>query len=382
MTQQILIVAAEASSALYAQRLLEHWRRQGLDFHAFGIGSSDMEALGFERLGKSEELAVMGFVEVAKHFRKIKSVFNQLVVEAEKRRPQFVLLLDYPDFNLRLAKKMKALGIPVVYYISPQVWAWRKSRVHFIKKHVDKMLCLLPFEKDFYKQHGVDVEFVGHPMLDEIDPKLFDAKERDFSRSRYGVSSSDTWVGLMPGSRNAELEKHLAVQLEVAKRMHLQRPDLKFALLVAPSYTAEELKQRLPAYDIPLSFIKDDPMKMVSLVDIVLVASGTATLVVGLLQKPMVIMYKMSPLTVWIARKIVKGTRFFGLINLVLGKKVVPELLQDEASVENLTTEMMKYVNDIEYRKRVEQELAQAPHVLGDRGVTARVANYVQAYLQ
>lgn len=216
---EILIVAAEASSALYAQRLLEEWRAKDQHVKAFGIGSRAMESLGFEILGRSEELAVVGLTEVIRHYSEIKSVFEKIVSETSRRKPKIILLLDYPDFNLRLAKKLKSLNIPIVYYISPQVWAWRKSRIHTIKKLVDKMLVLLPFEKDFYKSNGVDVEFVGHPILDELSSKLFDATERNFARNRYGILPDDTWIGLMPGSRSSELKLHLDTQIEVAERL-------------------------------------------------------------------------------------------------------------------------------------------------------------------
>src|SRR5690606_25294045 len=168
----ILIVAAEASSTHYAEKLLTSWKEMGYEVSAFGIGSQRMEELGFERFGKSEELAVMGIQEVLAVFDKIWKVFHKLIDEAKKRQPDCVLLLDYPDFNLRLAKKLKKAGFKIFYYISPQIWAWRTGRVHFIKKYIDKVLVLFPFEVDFYKKYGVDVEFMGHPLLDDIRPEL------------------------------------------------------------------------------------------------------------------------------------------------------------------------------------------------------------------
>lgn len=212
------------------------------------------------------------------------------------------------------------------------MWAWRKSRIHDIRKLVDKMLVLLPFEKDFYKQNGVDVEFVGHPLLDELKSELFNEEERQKERSKYGVLPDECWIGLMPGSRKSEIKHHLADQLSAAQILYSKNKKLKFALLVAPTFSNEDVQQLLPHYDVPLTLMQQDPLKMVSLVDIVLCASGTATLVVGLLKRPMVIMYKMNPVSAWFARLVVKGTAHFGLINLVLGKSVVPELFQGEAS--------------------------------------------------
>ncbi|MCB0349935.1 MAG: lipid-A-disaccharide synthase [Bdellovibrionales bacterium] len=378
---EILIVAGEASSALYAQRLLEYWQRNNQEIKAYGVGSIAMEQLGFDRIGRSEEMAVVGLTEVLKHYSAIKKVFNDIIEQTKIRKPKVILLLDYPDFNLRLAKKLKPLGIPIVYYISPQVWAWRKSRVHDIRKLVDKMLVLLPFEKDFYKGFDVDVEFVGHPLLDELKSELFNEEARQVERSRYGVLPGETWIGLMPGSRNSEIKHHLVSQLQAAQIIYSQNKQLKFALLVAPTFSKEDIQKVLPQYDIPLTIVQADPLKMVSLVDVVICASGTATLIVGLLKKPMVIMYKMNALSAWFAKLIVKGTQYFGLINLVLGKKVVPELFQSQASAENISAEVLKYIEDEKYKAAVIEKLSHAHLLLGSRGATVRVAEILKPML-
>ncbi len=379
---EILIVAAEASSSLYARRLLEHWQRQQTPVKAFGVGSRDMEALGFEILGRSEDMAVVGLIEVLRHYGEIKAVFRRLVEAAGRRRPKVVLLMDYPDFNLRLARALKPLRIPIVYYISPQVWAWRKSRIGTIQKLVDKMLCVLPFEKAFYRQHAVDVEFVGHPLIDEIDPGLFVADERARLRSHYGLAPGECVVGLMPGSRSSEIRHHLSTQLRAAEILHARYPALKFALLVAPSLDLARMQKLVPAPAIPLVWIKDDPLKMVGVTDLVLCASGTATLVVGLVQKPMVIMYKMNTVSAWLARRVVKGTAHFGLVNLILGRRAVPELFQEQASPERLAAELARYVDDEGYYKRIESELMTIRDRLGMGGATERVATILDSYLR
>lgn len=380
-SSQVLVIAAETSSALYAQRLLELWKGQDVPIHAFGVGSQEMEALGFEIVGRSETMAVVGLQEVLKHYKHIKSVFDKLVKIAEERRPKFALLLDYPDFNLRLAAKLKKLNIPVIYYISPQVWAWRTSRVHKIKKIVDKMLVLFPFEKDFYQKFQVDVEFVGHPLLDELNEKIFDKNEVHQLRQRYGIDPQDYLVGLMPGSRLSELDHHLDTQLKTAEILYKNNPTLKFALLVAPNFSVNEIKEKLPDYRVPLLVIKEDPMKMVSLCDVVLCASGTATLLVGLVEKPMVIMYKMKVLTAWLAKRFVKSTPFFGMINLVLGKKVVSELFQEQASPEILSNELEALLLSPEKRMQMTTELKKAKDLLGHKGATDRVAKILEDFI-
>lgn len=377
---KVLIVAAEASSSLYAQRLLEFWQKQNIQVEAFGVGSNAMEKLGFRRLGKSEELAVVGLQEVIRHWGLIKSTFYALIEEAERIKPDVVLLLDYPDFNLRLAKQLKKRGFKIVYYISPQIWAWRESRVKLIQKWVDKMLVLFPFEKAFYARHGVPVDFVGHPILDEIETKYFDPQYRSKHRARYGLRDNDILVALMPGSRQSELKHHLEVQLQVVEKLAIQHPNLKFALLVAPTFDIEEIRQRLPQLKTALMLIKDEPFEMIDLADVVLCASGTATLMVGLMRKPMVIMYKMNSFSAWIAKRFVKSTAFFGMINLILNRAVVTELFQDDANVDRICRELGHLIVNQELRREVSDELAKAQELLGDRGATVRVAHSLQEF--
>lgn len=379
---QVLIVAAEASSVTYAQRILETWKKQGRKIHAFGVGSQDMENLGFERLGKSEEMAVVGLAEVVAHYSQLKNVFDNLVTEAEKRRPKVAIVLDYPDFNLRLAEKLHALNIPVVYYISPQVWAWRQGRIKTIKKYCKKVFVLFPFEVDFYKSHGVPCEFVGHPLLDEMDSRLInDPNFLKIHRNQCGIQDHEIVLGLMPGSRHGELKQHFQIQLETARILARKYPNLKILILTAPTFDKEQMKEYLEDFRLPYILLKDEPFRMIHLVDIMLVASGTATLQVGLMKKPMVIMYKMKWLTGVIAKLIVRGTKYFGLVNLILGKKAVPERFQSNANPEHLAALVDRYISDPEYKKEVIKDLEQLPQYLGDKGATQRVVAGLDEFL-
>jgi len=377
---RILIVAAEASSSLYAQRLLEFWKKSGFDVEAFGVGSREMEALGFECLGRSEELAVVGVSEVLAHFPEIRRVFYRLIEEAKKRKPQVILLLDYPDFNFRLAKKMAGLGFKVVYYISPQIWAWRTSRVKLVKKYMDKMLVLFPFEKDFYKSFGVDVEFVGHPLLDELEVDYTEETRVKRLRSKYGFLPEDLVLGLMPGSRRSEIKHHLQTQLETAGILHRRYPHLKIVLLVAPHFELEEFRAELPNLDFPMTLMKMEPFDMISVTDVMLAASGTATLMVGLLGKPMIIMYKMSGFTGWLAKRFVKSTKYFGLINLIHRKLVAPEFFQGEANPQKLAQELSQLIEDSALRTEKARELQKTASLLGSSGITGRVAQALAPY--
>lgn len=379
-SRKILIVAAEASSCLYAQRLLQHWKKHNISVEAFGIGNQAMADEGFECLARAEDLAVVGIQEVIAHWPVIKKAFYDLLKAAEERRPQVVLLLDYPDFNLRLAKKLKALGIPVVYYISPQVWAWRTGRVKTIQEYIDQMLVVFPFEKDFYDGHGVKVEFVGHPLLDELNSAHFDPEAHRIHRAKYGITSDEVVLALMPGSRRSEIKHNLAAQLAAAEELHKRHPLLKIALFVAPNFSKQEAQSWLADLNFPLMLIKDEPFSMIDLADVVLCASGTATLMVGLLEKPMVIMYKMNRVSAFLAKTFVKHTAHFGLINLVLGERAVPELFQEACDPPQLVEVLEPLILNRLNRESVQGALRPAKERLGSTGATKRVAEALERY--
>lgn len=380
---QVLFVAAEASSVTYAQRILETWKKQGRKIHAFGVGSQEMENLGFERLGKSEEMAVVGAAEIINHFSLLKGVFDNLVVEAEKRRPKVAVVMDYPEFNLMLAKKLHALGIPVVYYISPQVWAWRKGRVKTIQKYCKKVFVLFPFEVPFYKEHDVPCDFVGHPLLDELDERLIDdAAYFKTHRNQCGIRDDEIVLGLMPGSRRLELKQHFQIQLDAARILARKYKNLKILILTAPTFSKEQMQDYLEDFRLPYILLKDEPFRMIHLVDIMLVASGTATLQVGLLKKPMVIMYKMKWLTGVFAKLVVRGTKYFGLVNLILNREAVPEVFQSEVTPENIAALLERYIVDAEYYTKIQNELGELRSYLGDKGATQRVVASLDEYLK
>jgi len=380
MSNRVLIIAAEASSALYAEQLMRHWKLQNRTLSYFGVGSRSMEKLNFHCLGYAEEMAVMGFSEVIKHYSEIKKIFQNILSEVDKLKPDVAILLDYPGFNLRLCKELHARNIPIVYYVSPQIWAWKKNRVYTVKAYVTKMLVVFPFEVDFYKTYEVPVKYVGHPLLDELKPEYDDKALIELRRSRLGVQKNQKVLGLMPGSRKQELDRHLILQLQVAEKLKTKHPDLKIMVLVAPTVSKNSIQERLGEVRIPVILLQDEPFNMISLVDGVLAASGTATLMVGLLEKPMVIMYKVSWLSAFIGRRLVKG--FFGLVNLLSNKEIVPEIFQEKATLENLSPLVEKMLFDESYRTHVIKDLVLLKTQLGDKGVTARVAAEVESFFQ
>ena len=378
----VLVVAAEASSALYVSRLMEHWKKSSREVELFGVGSRDMEREGFHVVGRSEELSVWGMQEVFFKLRRIRNVFHSLLDMARKKQPKFALLCDYAGFNLRLAKKLKKMGIPVVYYVSPQVWCWRKGRIKDIKRYVDRMLVLFSFEKDFYDSHKVPAVFVGHPLLDEVCEKYFSQEYLKFKRSRYGLKPEDKLLGIMPGSRMSELRHNLDTQIQVARQLVEEDPQLKVALLVAPTFEIDEIKRQLPSLDFPLILMKDQAFEMIHITDAILCVSGTATLLVGLMKKPLVIMYRVHLLTAFLFKWIVfkERPKYVGMVNILLNKELGKEYLLGEANFGNLTPATKKILYDEDYNKHLCLELESLPDCLGSPGATERVARELEDF--
>lgn len=379
---EVLIVAAEASSCAYAEKLLLHWQKNHRRVKAFGVGSLAMEKMGFERLGRSEEMGIVGLVEVIKHYPFLKGVFNSLVEQAKLRKPKLAIVMDYPDFNLRLAKELKKIGIPVIYYISPQVWVWRQGRVKQIKEYCDSVLCLFPFEKEFYDQHQVPAEFVGHPLLDDLQAELYDEKRIQAERGRLGFAPQDKILALMPGSRFSELKLNFPTQLATAKILLKKYPQMKLLICVAPTFVKEDLHSYLEDFSQPFVLMKDEPNRMISLCHYALVTSGTATLMVGLLHKPMVVMYKFKAITAFLARRLITAIDYFCLVNLIMNKELVPERFQEKANPEHLAELIERMYLDQQYYQDLKNELKTIEHKLGDRGATIRVAQFLERYFQ
>jgi lipid-A-disaccharide synthase len=385
LNKRIMIVAAEASSTHYAAQLMREWSKENssnsANHYFFGVGSNEMESLGFNRIGKSEEMAVVGIAEIIEHYGFLKNIFYKLLAESEKNRPDIVILMDYPDFNLRLAKKLKEMGIKVFYYISPQVWAWRKNRIYDIKAYCEKVFLLFPFEKAFYDLYEVPNMFVGHPLLDDLNPDLLDSDKVFFQRSKYGISSKEKVLALMPGSRHSEVEQHFQIQQDVARKLMIKYPHLRLLICVAPPLSKEYILQKLENFNLPYILLKEDPNVMISMSDYVLVASGTATLMVGLLEKPMVIMYKMKWLTGLIGKMLIRNLKFFGLVNLILDEEVAPERKQKFANVNELTGLLEKFINDEDHVHQTKQKLKKLKTSLGDKGAASRVVRALNKYL-
>tara|TARA_B110001454_G_scaffold183141_1_gene178113 strand:- start:47969 stop:49126 length:1158 start_codon:yes stop_codon:yes gene_type:complete len=378
----VLIISAEASSVLYAQRILELWKKNGTEVDAYGVGSNDMEKLGFRRFGRSEDMAVVGMAEVIRHYSAIKKVFYDVLAEIDRNPPKVAVLLDYPGFNLRLAKELKQRNIPVVYYIAPQVWAWKQKRVHKIKAYCDKVLLLFPFEIDFFKKHEVPFEFVGNPLLDELKPEWTDEKWIMSERRRCGIQDNEIVLGIMPGSRHGELQQMFPMLLEVARRLSHKVSNLKIMILCAPSFEKEELMPYLENFKVNFILMKTEPFKMISMTDMILGSSGTATLMVGLVEKPMVTMYKMKWLSGVLAKWMVKGIKYFNLCNMILDEEVSPERFQERATADEMERLVFELISNPEVYATQKRKLKEVRNRLGQSGVTERVVRILNSYIE
>lgn len=370
--KELLVVAGEASGDLHGARLVSELRKLVPGLTTFGLGGDELRAAGLESVAHSSEVAVVGITEVLRVLPRIKQVFASLLSEVDRRRPDAAVLIDFPDFNLRLAKELERRGLRVVYYISPQVWAWRKGRVRTIAKLVDRMLVLFPFEVDFYKRHQVDVVHVGHPLVDEV-PQLPQAWDR-------GEPEGPFRVALLPGSRLSEVEALLPTMLQAVRRLAADLP-IAVSLIKAPTVPRELLEEQIELSGLPVRIVSDDRFAAVADSHLALCASGTATLEVGLLGTPMIVVYKLGFWT-WSLAKALVRLPSISLVNLVLGRPVVPELIQGEANPERIAAEAERVLLEDDERVEMRKGLAELRGRLGEGGASGRAAKEVAAVLE
>lgn len=373
--KELLVVAGEASGDLHGARLVSELRRLVPGLETFGLGGDELAAAGLQPVAHSSEVSVVGITEVLRVLPRIREVFAALLAEVDRRRPDAAVLIDFPDFNLRLARELEKRGLRVIYYISPQVWAWRKGRVHTISKLVDRMLVLFPFEVDFYRRHHVDVVHVGHPLVDEV-PVLSNA----WDRLDEGAEPDGPFrIALLPGSRLSEVESLLPTMLESVRRMAAELP-VEALLIKAPTVPREVLEEQIQLSGLPVRIVSEDRFQAVADSHLALCASGTATLEVGLLGTPMIVLYRLGFWTWSLARMLVRLPNV-SLVNLVLGRRVVPELLQGEANPDRIAAEAESILLEDYVRKEMRAGLAELRAKLGEGGASGRAAKEVAAVI-
>jgi lipid-A-disaccharide synthase len=367
-----MIVAGEPSGDAHAAALVAALRDK-VELTCFGATGPLMRAAGVETIVNSDELAIMGIVEVGRVLPRFISAFRKLRAAAVQNSPDAVVLVDWPEFNLRLASALHRRGLKVIYYISPQLWAWRPRRISNIRRDVDLLLSILPFEVEWYKAHGVDhVAFVGHPLSGEVCAR-FDRAE--FCR-RNNLDPARPIVSFLPGSRRKELERILPEMLKATGALRIARPDVQCVVVVAPSRTAEEMRELMRRHDAEnLKLVERQTREALAASDAAAIASGTATLEAALLETPMVVVYKESPIN-WHTLGRLITVPHFGLVNLVAGKEIAKELMQDQLTGENLANELLKLLN-LETNKAMRSKLREVAHNLGEPGASQRAAELI-----
>jgi lipid-A-disaccharide synthase len=375
--KRIMIVAGEASGDLHGGNLVCAMHQIDPSLRFYGIGGNILKAAGVELIADSADMAVVGLTEVVSKLGMILKVMAQMKASLKADRPDLIILIDYPDFNLSLAKAAKKYGVRVFYYISPQVWAWRSGRINTLRRLVDKILVILPFEEALYKTAGVDAHFVGHPLLDQVKPIL----SREEVRSQLGVSEGKNLIALLPGSRQGEVRRHLPLMMKAASILNREVPGLSFVISQAESIEDGVMTTFLSTGG-RWKVWKGRPYDLIHAVDFLIVASGTVTLEAGLLGTPMVIIYSLSWLSWTLGRMLVRGVKHVGLINLVLGKGVVPELLQNEASPEKIAQVARGLLEDEAKRMAMRKELLSVRSKLGEAGASRRAALQIARFVE
>ena len=370
----LMIVAGERSGDILGAELARALRERLPDVNLFGCGGDAMRQAGVDTVVDAHRLTMMGITEVISGLPRAYRALQKLVAEADRRRPQLAVLIDFPDFNLRLARRLKKRGVRVVYFVSPQVWAWRRGRLRQLKARIEKMLCIFDFEEAIYHQAGIPVEYVGHPMVDLVLPNL--TREEFFAR--IGLDPAKTTVALLPGSREKEVTHILPTMLEAARRISLNRT-VQFVVAVAPTLDAGWVEKMLRGRyaDAPtIRVATHATYDALRHCDVAIVASGTATLEAALCERPMVVVYRLSRLTYRIGRLLVK-VPFYSMVNILAGKQVVPELIQSDFTPARVAGQVEYLLDHSRAREEMAANLRALKARLGPGGAVGRAAEAV-----
>ena len=366
----IMIVAGEASGDMHGASLVREMLLINPSLNFYGIGGKSLQQAGVKLIAHTSAMAVMGLTEVVYKLPSILKIMGMMKRSLDEYKPDLVILIDYPDFNLRLAKAAKKKGIKVFYYISPQVWAWRKGRIKQIKNTVDKMAVILPFEVDTYSKKGFIVNYVGHPLLDLVKPNY----SKSESRKAINIAENKTTIALLPGSRLFEITKLLPEMLRAAEILAQKIPDVQFVLPLADTLEGKNISDISENFPVKIHVIKGLTYNVISSADLAIVASGTATLETALLGIPMVIIYKVSPLSAIIGRLLI-NVKHIGLANIIAGKTIVPELIQNDANGTRIAAEVLDILMNEKRKKEMILELAETRDKLGSPGAARKAAH-------
>jgi len=372
----IMVSAGEASSDMHAAHALNALQDCGVEIDCFGMGANKLADAGMELIVDCRDLAVIGIVDVLINYPRFMKRLAALRDALRARRPDLLLIVDYPDFNLKLAETARELGVPVLFYISPQVWAWRAKRVKRIGELVSHMAVLFPFEVEFYEKADIPVTYVGHPLVDDAH-STFSQSE---AQQHFKLDSTAPVMALLPGSRKGELRRNLPVMLDAAQRVHKQLPTCQFILPCAPTLDADLLKPLLADVPIDIRVTNGDAYHAMRAADAVLSASGTATLETAMLGTPMAIVYVVNAINYALMQRLIQIDNI-GLVNIVAGRRIVQEFVQHEAQPAPMATELIKLLTDKPYTDAMRAELTKVRERMGEGGASKRVAVLIKSLL-
>jgi lipid-A-disaccharide synthase len=369
----ILISAGEASGDMYAARLATALRER-VPVHLFGMGGPRMREADVEIVADYREVHVLGITEVLAKIPSLVRVLGRLSREARRRKPALAILTDFPGFHLRLARKLKNRGVPSVYFICPQFWAWRPWRANLVRRRFVRGLCIFPFEQEWYRARGVAADFIGHPLVGEVRA----TRTREQFAADHGLDPARPIVAILPGSRPGEFRQHLPRILPACASVGPSR-GAQFVLALAPGLTTAEIAPYLGS-DFPVKVIEGSTYDAVAAADLAIVSSGTATVETALLGTPMIVVYRVAPFTAAVARRLVR-TPMFAMVNLIAGRRVVPELIQDDLTPERVAMETARLLDSPAERDRMREDLAEVRAKLGAAGAIDRAADIIAAML-
>jgi lipid-A-disaccharide synthase len=374
-SKKIFISAGELSGDIHGGNLIAAIKKADPEVAVSAIGGDNMSRAGASLLYHIRETSFMGLTEVVKHFPFIRRLWKDTLRHIDQIRPDLVVVIDYPGFNLRLAKAVSKRNIPVIYYISPQVWAWHQSRVKTIKKYISEVLCILPFEEEWFRKHGVNAQFVGHPLLDQ----LANIEKDSIDTSPIALPGASMIIGLFPGSRKQEIERHLPVMIAAVQILKMKFPKMAVAVSIAPGIDLSGYREK---YNFDwLYWIKNSNYQIMRKSDLLIMSSGTATLEATLFQTPMVVIYRLSPLSYYLGRLLVK-VPFITIANLIANKKGICELIQHDASPVKIAGQAELILTSKKQRKNSIDFLTDVTHRLGKPGASERAAKIILNHIK